>query len=409
MMQMNADTTKELKGGDRMESENSRRWQGALLLALLTWLLVAAAYRAAPAGQPGGTCIDFHFFYTAAQRLNHREPIYRLPVEGAYGYSPLLAELLRPLAQLPIDLAQRVWFAIETISMLLAAALYSRAVGLRLSSAVPIAIILIVGVRTTMTTMEYFWGNSNLILVPLLCGAVLADSRGRLRAVAVLIALAALIKVWMLGLVFYLALRRAWKEVGFAILAYATSIVLLFSLVGWREFPTFIRIVSGVAGLARMNTASSFPGFARFFLLGPDLLSHFIPYLAFILGGAVAVGGGLVYVARTIPEATPEQRRLHMNITMLSLLLMLPSCESFYYLLGLPALWELLTGANQSPKRYPATVFVGAVLAYIVLSHHWSFLHERVPVEFLAGAGLWALSLAALVASRRNAARGAAS
>ena len=385
---------------ERVESGNSERWQGALLLALLTWLLVAAAYRAAPFCQPGQTMGDFGVFYAAAQHLNIREPIYRLPVDTSYCYSPLLAELLRPLAHLSTGVARRIWFAIETISLLLAVASYARAVGLRLSHAALIAIILIVGFRTTTATMECFCGQSNFIVVAFFCAAVLADSRGKLRTVAILIAVAALIKVWMLGLVIYLALRRAWKEVCVAILAYAASIVFLFILVGWREFLTFIRIVSGCAGLVRGVNAFSFPGYARVYLLGPHFGPHLIAYLAFILVGAIMVGGGLVYLARTVPGATPTQRRLQMNITALSLLLMLPACEYYYYLLALPALWELIISGNDGARRRPTAIFIGAILVYILLSHNWSFLPMRV--EFLAGIALWAFSLGALVASRRR-------
>src|SRR5215813_10156093 len=70
---------------------------------------------------------DFNVYYFAAREiLSGRDPYqYRLGLWTPYLYPPVLAELITPLALLPLPVAAFIWFVISAISIALAAHLAS--------------------------------------------------------------------------------------------------------------------------------------------------------------------------------------------------------------------------------------------------------------------------------------------
>ena len=183
-----------------------------LLLFLVSWLLVASAYSGAVSPTSGIAGLDFAVFYHAAARLNAGQPLYQshLPPGlqgGLYVYCPLLAFLLRPLALLPFHKALQVWFFVNAACLILAVLLYGASARLTWKTASLMAVLLLVSFRYWDTTMNFGLGQSNAIMLALIGGMLWADSRKRWMLMGMLIALAALFKVWLIGLLLYLVLR----------------------------------------------------------------------------------------------------------------------------------------------------------------------------------------------------------
>ena len=219
--------------------------RGILLLLLVSWLLVASAYSGAVSTTSGITGMDFASFYTAAQRLNAGHPLYQPHLNPALGgslyvYSPLLALLMRPLAHISFHTATKAWFFVNAASLILAVLLYGLAARISWRKSSLLAILLLVSFRFWDTTMNFGLGQSNSLMLVLIAAMLWADSRERWWLMGALIALAALFKVWLIGLVLYLLLRRRWQEAAFGIGAFLVALGGLFSIVGWPELPSYL-------------------------------------------------------------------------------------------------------------------------------------------------------------------------
>lgn len=179
----------------------------------------------------------FVIFYHAAGRLNAGLPLYQ-PHGELYACSTLLALLMRPLAHLPLDTALKVWFVFSTACLIASAAVFGGASRLTWRDAGPLGMMLLVGFQFWPTTMNFALGQINFLL---LCGMFWADSRRRPLLLGVLLGFAGLFKIWMPGLLLHPILRRQWQAVAAGLAVCGLSYLVLFSIVGWREWTPFLQ------------------------------------------------------------------------------------------------------------------------------------------------------------------------
>lgn len=383
--------------------------RSALLLFLVSWLLVASAYSGAVSPASGITGLDFRLFYQAAGRLNAGQPLYQLPDPGLhaglYVYSPLLA-LLRPLAHLPFIVAMKAWFFINAVSLILAVLLYGAAARLTWRTAPLLAILLLVSFRFWDTTMNFGLGQSNCILLALIGVMFWADSRGRWRLMGALIVLAALVKVWLIGLLLYLLLRRQWKAALFSMIGFAASMAALFCVVGWREWPTFLGSLRLAKTIMENGTViHSVIGFANLHLRANSLVSPLTDspavYTAFIALCAVALLWGITALWRVLREPSPLEARLSFGLVLASVLL--PSYENGYFVYCLPLLWTLLVSPDADAAPSSRVMLAGGIAVYLIFSRAWpmyapfppayrhGLLALVISMSFYGTAALWAI------------------
>jgi len=348
-------------------------WQSAFFLLLLCWLLVASAYHGALNPNSGLTGIDFAIYHRAAGWLNAGEPLYYPGVEGknGYMYAPAVAWALRPLAALPREQALKIWFLINAAALLAAVALYACAARLRGRHAAALGILLLVAFRFWPTTCNLAMGQVNCLLLTLVAGMMLADSRGRMGTVAVLIALAALVKLWMIAAGIHLVVRRKWGAAFGCGVAFAGLLALSFALVGWQEWPGFIGTVTSQHASVQPGLVSqSIMGFARLRFadsgLVVPLLENALVKQGFIAAGFLAVFGALGWLGWTGPARSSYETRLRFGFAILSVLLLLPICHMEYYLLTIPLFWTIL--APGPGRRAHGLAILGAILAYIAFT-----------------------------------------
>ncbi|MEI8233437.1 MAG: glycosyltransferase family 87 protein [Verrucomicrobiota bacterium] len=401
-------------------SEIRTQWQSLLLLALIAWFLLASAYHSALAPSPGVTGIDFQIYYEASNRLARGEPLYINHPEGStYVYSPALALLLRPLARLDYPYALRVWFFISALCLGGGVALYALSARFTWRDLNLAGIILIIGCRFWPTTMNFSLGQVNFLILLLLCGVFLADSLERPKTAALLIASAALLKTWMLGLLVYLILRRKWREAALGACLYALLLAACFTATGWRELPRFFQITGGYAhqNTGQFAGMQSISGFAYLHFqknpLVDPIAANPLLFYGFIGGGFVLILAGCALIWKRTPPRSLYEARLQLGFVMLSLLLVLPMCQSEYSLFCLPLLWTLIAPPPERPRS--PLVIAGSFLVYLLFTRGWPgtrsipeiYRHGAaslvVSANFCAAFALWLIALLALHTLRRAA------
>lgn len=402
-----------------------------LALLLVTWIMVGSSFHGmVQSGVRGG---DFQFFYTAAQRLNAHEPLYKYESTGAtYVYAPLLAITLRPFVgthSMARDAehklidpategeflhAQKVWFGASAGSLLLAVGLFARAARLHLTQAAAGCILIVTAFHFWPTVMSLGLGQANLLLVCALAGIYYADSRDKLLLAAVFIAGGAIIKTWFLGFVLYLILRRAWSAIVACGVIYVACLGVLFTIVGWGEMKLFIDMTHDYASknMGNQVLSQSISGFAQLHFSQNDHIAPLrdSPLLADLTKWTLTalILGGLAFMYFRKLSGKPFERQLRLGVITLSLLLLLPYCQNEYLVLTLPVLWTFLL----APSSSGLLSFGLTCIAYILLTRGGPYypndakpFHDGlrslfVSLPFFTLMGLWAVTLLALMSRR---------
>lgn len=381
----------------------------AMVLILVLRCLAASAYRAAAA--PGGLfSIDFGIYYAAAQRLNTGQPLY-VREHGRMGFqhvsSPLIPMLVQPLARRPLDEATRRWAAINVSLLCVALLLFSWGIGLKLLEDIgPVVLILFAGFRYWPTTIELGIGNSNVILLALLCGMFACDRFRKYFLFAFLVALAALTKTWMIGLVFYLLVRRKWLAAGASLAFFAAGLALLFARVGFSEWPAMLQVTREYSSQP-MLVSNSVAGIARMFftknqVMPPLFVSPACWWAVMIVGYGILLSGlaGLWWRGDRLDDA---QAPLGLALVVMALVLGSSVSHQYYFIFALPLICLLLVGP--AAWEWGWGVPLAAFLIYLVFSVPTPSLNPvpeqyrhglkslLVATSFLAGMLLWMLGL----------------
>jgi alpha-1,2-mannosyltransferase len=164
------------------------------------WLALAGGAVAVAAwatSRPDTAPSDFEVFWSAGARFMAGEPLYPVvPIDVAFLYPPFAAWLFQFLALLPLETASHV-FAIVNAVLYFAVMWLSAAA---LSTAYPESrwrLGLAVGVTFTFPYAQWntLWGQSNLLIMVLVLGAIVSIQRDRAMLAGAAVAIAAGIKV----------------------------------------------------------------------------------------------------------------------------------------------------------------------------------------------------------------------
>jgi len=392
---------------------------GRILCAMVIFLglrcLDAAAYRAA--ATPGGLfSIDFGPAYSAAQRLNAHQPLY-IPENNPdvlldqYVSSPLLPVLLRPIARHPLDQATRAWAAINVALLTAAVFLCCWGAGLRLlEDGALVLLMFFTGFRYWPTTIELGIGNSDMVLLFFAAGMFACNRYRKWLLFALLVALAALTKTWMIGALFYLLARREWKAAFAGVGFFAAGAAVLFTIVGWREMPVLwhlTRLYSAQPSLVS-NSVAGIAGmfFRKNMSISPLVNSPVLWGAAMLIGYGFLIAGLMVVFLRA-PSMDAWQLRVSLGLTVLALVLGCPVSHQYYFVLALPLLWALLIPPADGSGGWgiPVVAFL-IYLAFSIPSPSLNPVPEsyrhgirslEVGISFFSGMLLWACGLFAVM------------
>jgi hypothetical protein len=317
---------------------------------------------------------DFHIYYDAAERLKTKKPLYQLKPFNGYVYSPFLALVLNPVTRLPVERAAKLWFYVSCAGAIVAVALYSLAVGFPIIDVAKTGMVLLLVFNAMPVSGDLNIGQADLLLLLVVAAIYLAETYSGYNSIALLIVLGALIKTWVLGIALFLVLRRRWRAACVCCAVYLASLCALFSIIGWREFPSFVHVTRAysvqpqlvmysIAGFARLQFSKS--NITQAVLLGR------IPYWAFVSTADLLVLLGLVSIFRARVSVDRYRRRLQLGLTILAVLLLLPMCQAEYFALCLPLLADLMISDRPDRPYRQGVTSVVAVLSYLVYTRSW--------------------------------------
>ena len=346
-----------------------------LLLVLRT--LLGSTYRAATTST-GIYGVDFEPTYAAATRLNQGVPLYSEEPDAKstgrllcqFPSSPFVPMLVRPLAHLPLADATRTWVAVNVILLALSAFLFCWGSRIHLlDSTLAVLLVIFTGFRFWPTTIEVAIANNDILLLASVCGMIVCHRFGRWWLLALLIALAALVKTWMLGMIFPLLVARRWREAGGAVGFFIAGLAVLFSIARWEMFPIFVAITR-LYSSQPLLVSNSVAGMAGMFFAENHHMTPWFPHVgawlaAMILGYGTLLGGLWMMWVRG-PRMTVQQRQLGLALSALALVLGSPVSHLLYFVLTLPVIWTLLCVPWGGAHRLIAPAF--AFVVYFILS-----------------------------------------
>jgi hypothetical protein len=182
--------------------------------ALWTWLEVVVPLR-----HLDQTAGDFRAYHQAARALAAGVSPYSEP---GFIYPPLLPVLMLPLAPLSVGAARVIWFAASQAALLVSLWLTLRALGGGIAALAAVALVWTVG-GTVPENLVLGQVNPFLLLALTLALRLLP---GRPRAAAVVIGVAAALKVWPAALLVVFIWRRQWRPLLAGVAAIAVLIAV---------------------------------------------------------------------------------------------------------------------------------------------------------------------------------------
>ena len=369
----------------------SRRLLSAFVLLLVLRVLAADGYRGAIA--PGGLfSVDYGTIYAAAKRLDTGSLYLREEkLSCQFTCSPLIPMLVHPLTKYPLDQSTRLWALVSVSTLVGACLLFCWGRGAHiLDDVVPVVLILATAFRFWPTVIEFAIGNTHIILLALVGGMYVCDRHRKWMLFAALAAVASLVVTWMIGVLFYLMVRREWRAVFAGIAFFAGGLLVLFAMLGWDQWMAFVQVTRDYSSQSFL-LAQSVAGMARMYFsvnlqISPFMDSRFGWWAVMLLGYGGLISG-LLYLYLRGPRMNTFQLRMTLGLVVAALILGCPVSHLYYYVLVLPLLWTLLIEVQGCAQG----LRIGAFAVYLALSYPSPGM-DPVPEKFRNGVRSLAVS-----------------
>ena len=322
----------------------------ALLGALMIWVFV---YKAAP------KMPDFEVYWKAASRAAQAEPLYR-ESDGhfVFKYLPAFAVLAIPLAALPRDRAEIIWFAASVALLVALVSMTIRLPAERRQTMRWLAIATVV-IFAKFYAHELVLGQVNLLFAVVAVMMLMAMKRGQEASAGALVALAIVIKPYAVLFLPWLVGRRQIASIGAACVGLVVVLLLPAALYGWSGnislHQEWWRTVSETTApnLSVYDNVSLAAMFFRW--VGPGPLSARLAYGSAVVLLAIAA---LVFVKRrgvTFPEG------LEASVLLTLMPLLSPQGWDYVFLIATPAIVYLVNYEDLLPRPLRVLTLVALV------------------------------------------------
>ncbi len=351
-----------------LAQENYREILAAILV---TWLVLTNVYHL----NCNNVMMDAKVFYMVAVRYASGLSIYMWPPSadtGYFLYSPAIPMLMRPLLRWGDPGTLQVWFGLNIVALSISggiAALLS--VGCTKRAFVVYCAILAMFFHNWAFTNEAFGANCQMLLALIFSVMLVAVRFGKHNVFAAGVAIGACFKLWMVGIIGYLALKRKFKEVIVCLAIFACSFGLMFQIIGWDQFDAFAKLNKlygerKLGGNILMHSISAFGDVhlkANTFmkpLVDNESIRNIFVYFS---DGAILLTLLWVMVRkRESPNTTEDILKLCFFIS--SMFLVMPVFHLSYVVVLLPGLaWLIFTNQQITPLCK-----VSGFLLYLVLT-----------------------------------------
>jgi len=365
-----------------------------MLLMLVLRSLVGSTYRGATAST-GIEGVDFRTTYMAAARLKAGEPLYLDEKEAKSGgnlicqftCSPLIPMLFQPFVKQPWEQSMKIWAGINVTVLAVATFLFCWGSRVRiLDNPAPALLVMFSAFRYWPTVIEVALGNTHLLLLGLVCGMIVCNRYQSWLAMAILVAIGALVKTWMIGMIFPFLVMRRWREAAVAVILFVIGLgVLCLFNGGTQTLAGFFAVTHAyssepglishsVSGLARQY-------FTENLLIAPLVKSQWAWFAAMLIGYGIIITGLAILFIRG-RELDEKQRQLSIALSALALILGSPVSHIMYFPLALPTIWTLL--CRPWPGRHSLAAPIAAFSMYLLLTIPWPCV-TPVPESYRTG------------------------
>ena len=340
------------------------------VVALLMWIAVAAVavflslqrYRDA-VGSDIGT--DLRTFVAAADHIRHGRSPY---TEYGYVYSPFVAWLLLPFPD--FDAAVGPWTAASIASLWGAVAAVTATFWHALSwwqRPLLAGVGLVTALYSPLLSLDLWLGQTDPFLPLVAALAVFFASRNRQVASGVSLAMGAIIKSWPVGLGLWMFRRGVAHRARLIVATVTTGAALLLLTLVVHGPGIFTEWIDRTLTLSEQDlVAYSVWGFGRHLFTQSPALAPLL--VAPALGTAVSWLLAAVVVALiVIALRRPGDDALSMWNIATGVVLLIPVCHLWYFLLALPLLWTWVAHALKGTRRAESLVAVAMLAVWWVI------------------------------------------
>jgi Glycosyltransferase family 87 len=272
-----------------------------------------------------------------------------------------------PLTKLPPRSAYWIWIAINFSALAIAMyLLLAHRRGLSGRTAWLLAGLILM---SAPVAQNFYWGQSQLIVLALMAGTMRAMERDRDGAAGLLIAIAALLRAYPLLIVGYFVFRRKWRAVAFATAGIAAGAFLTVAALGLAQTVSFIHAASWLTDnylVSRVDNLSLGPFVSRTFwaLTGTTLGSSTDSMRRSAIAFADAVVLGIT-IRATMADANRDDPDWRVYSLWIAASLMLTPVAWHHYLvlLAIPFVQMI---ASASEERSSSRSIWMAALSYLL-------------------------------------------
>lgn len=303
----------------------------------------------------------------AAVAANHFGAVFKVP--------PFYGMLLLPFARVDLRTALALDRVLDVALYLACAAVLALWLRPRLGGRVALAAAAVVLglMQPAFDTIAY--GQIDVVLLALLTGALLALRAGRPAAVGLAVALAALLKLYPLVLLLFLAARREWKAVAWTAAWLVALVGVAVAVMGGRDHLVYatevLPRIGGGTGWVENQTVN---GFLCRLLAGarrPEPVHDpFVDALSWTAFALVAGVSTLVAARRAEPEA---RTALSFGLFLVVMVLAVPAAWIHYETVTILTFLLLVRSAAGHPLPPGRAAAVALAFALIAYGNQWTF------------------------------------
>jgi hypothetical protein len=355
--------------------------RSALALAIVSGGAVAHAVGAAVLAfrRPA---VDFNTLWTAARGFSLGGSLYDPAAVAANHFGavfkvpPFYGMLLLPFARTDVNAALAVDRALDAVLYLACAAILFSWLRARLDAPVALAAVALVFglMQPAFDTIAY--GQIDIVLLLLVTLAFMALRAGRPAAVGLAVALAALLKLYPLVLVIFLAARREWRAVAWTAAWLVALVFVGVAVMGWREHVIYaaqiLPRIGGGTGWVENQTVNGF--FCRLLAAArrPEPVHDRAVDLLTWAGFLLAAGAAAVVATRR-PEPRSRAAALQLGLFLVVMVLAVPAAWIHYETVTILTFLVLVWAAEERPLTPGPAFSVALAFGLIAYGNQWTF------------------------------------
>jgi len=326
--------------------------------------------------------VDFATLWAAARDFSLGGSLYK-PAEVAANHfgavfkvPPFYGMLLLPFTHVELRTALALARSLDVAVFLACAAVLASWLRPRLGTGVSLAAVAVVLGLMQPAFDSIAYGQIDVVLLLLLTLAFLALRAGRPAVVGLTVALAALLKLYPLVLVLFLAARREWKAVAWTAAGLVAIDAVAVAVMGWHEHVVYatevLPRIGGGTGWVENQTVN---GFLCRLLAGArrpapvhDRMIDLLTWAIFAL-----VAGASTLVAARRAERGANSAALSFGLFLVVMVLAVPAAWIHYETVTILTFLLLVGSAAEPPLPARLAFAVSLAFGLIAYGNQWTF------------------------------------